>query len=46
MCSRRELLPVSGRKGNRELLFWISSDENLVYPEKEELLLSLSRELK
>ncbi len=38
--------PVSGRKGNRELLFWISSDENLVYPEKEELLLSLSRELK
>ena len=38
--------PVSGRKGNRELLFWISSDPDQAYPEKDELLRGISRDLK
>lgn len=38
--------PVSGRKGNRELLFWISADLQQVYPEKADLLEALRADLK
>lgn len=37
--------PVSGRKGNRELLFWISSDPQQVYPDKADLLKALRSDL-
>ncbi|OQY35180.1 MAG: hypothetical protein B6241_01365 [Spirochaetaceae bacterium 4572_59] len=38
--------PVSGRKGNRELLFWISSDLQQTYPDKADLIESLQADLK
>ncbi len=37
--------PVPGRKGNRELLFWISIDQSLDYPEIGALKESLFQEL-
>lgn len=38
--------PVSGRKGNRELLFWISSEVQQDYPSREDLIISLQADLK
>ena len=38
--------PITGRKGNRELLFWISTDKTLEYPDSGELLQIIQRDLK
>ncbi len=37
--------PVPGRKGNRELLFWISTDEKLSYPDMRDLQSQILRDL-
>ena len=37
--------PVPGRKGNRELLFWISTDRDLSYPDLKELQTQILGEL-